>query len=161
MLFGFARARAMNSGNVFTFSSFDTTTTNAPAPTAPIGCRSFNGLYGSFARIAALVVIEIEVSSSVLPSGIDFATKSVPIVPPAPALFSTMTVCPRRVPSLAASTRAMMSLLAPGVNGTISLMPRFGHSPCALAGANSNAERPAASTARRLRRFGKVISSPA
>ena len=36
---------------------------------------------------------------SVVPSGAAFATLAVPIAPPAPGRFSTMTVCPSAAPS--------------------------------------------------------------
>ena len=65
MLFGFARESAINSRSVVTLSSLDTTTTKGPAPTSPIGSRSFKGSYGSFLPLAALVVIEVEANSSV------------------------------------------------------------------------------------------------
>src|SRR5712671_6490168 len=54
----------------------------------------------------------------VWPSGGDFATNSVPIVPDAPGLFSTKNGWSQRACSLGASSRATMSGPAAGVNGT-------------------------------------------
>ena len=63
-----------------------------------------------------------EVSSSTEPSRGDFATKSAPITPAAPALFSTITGTSRRLASGPAMARAMTSLLPPGENGTTILI---------------------------------------
>src|SRR6266850_2247990 len=54
----------------------------------------------------------------VWPSGGDFTTISVPIVPDAPGLFSTKNGWSKRACSLGASSRATMSGPAAGVNGT-------------------------------------------
>ena len=71
-------------------------------------------------------------SRSTDPSRGALATKSAPITPAAPALFSTMTGMSRRCPSGAASARAMTSLLPPGENGTTILIC-FGIGACAAA----------------------------
>src|SRR5919109_2392628 len=55
---------------------------------------------------------------SVLPPGGDFATDPVPIVPPAPARFSTITLRPSAWPSSLAIERAMVSCTAPAPKGT-------------------------------------------
>jgi len=55
----------------------------------------------------------------VWPSGGDFTTISVPIVPEAPGLFSTKKGWSQRACSLGASSRATMSGPAAGVNGTM------------------------------------------
>ena len=65
-------------------------------------------------------------SVSVYPSGAALAAASAPIVPPAPALFSTTTTCPRRSPSFCATMRATMSVEPPGAKPTMSLMGRLG-----------------------------------
>ena len=57
-------------------------------------------------------------SSSVYPSGGDLATSVVPIRPPAPGRFSTITGCPRTCVSPGAMARAVMSMFPPGANGT-------------------------------------------
>jgi hypothetical protein len=54
------------------------------------------------------------------------ATLSVPITPPAPGRFSTTTGCPSFTASASAITRAVKSLPAPAVNGTMSLTGLLG-----------------------------------
>ena len=54
-------------------------------------------------------------SSSVWPSVGDLATTSVPVLPLAPGLFSTMTLVFSASPSGVAMARAMMSDEPPGV----------------------------------------------
>ena len=46
-------------------------------------------------------------------------TPSAPILPPAPAMFSTITDCPQALPSSMPMARAKISVLPPGVNGTM------------------------------------------
>ena len=58
---------------------------------------------------------------SVCPSAADFATKSAPMVPDAPDLFSTMTEVSHKEFILGAKIRATISGPAPAVNGTINL----------------------------------------
>ena len=57
---------------------------------------------------------------SVRPSGLARATCWLPILPVAPATFSTTTGWPSLGDSLSATKRAMMSGPVPGVNGTTS-----------------------------------------
>src|SRR5690349_1793560 len=54
----------------------------------------------------------------VVPSAGDLATEPVPMVPPAPGRFSTITVRPSAAPSSALSERARMSCTPPAANGT-------------------------------------------
>ena len=56
-----------------------------------------------------------------------------PTVPPAPPRLSTMIGCPRAAPSLSPTTRAMMSVVLPAVNGTITLIGLLGQVGCAAA----------------------------
>jgi hypothetical protein len=51
---------------------------------------------------------------------------SVPVVPAAPARFSTITCCPRRSPRRCWTTLAMMSVVPPGGNGTMMRTGRVG-----------------------------------
>lgn len=51
---------------------------------------------------------------SVYPSGADFATNSVAMMPLPPGLFSTMTDCPSRSPSFWPTRRAVTSVPPPG-----------------------------------------------
>ena len=67
------------------------------------------------------------VTISVWPSGGAFATKSVPMLPLAPALFSTTTAWPHFSESFGAMTRARMSMPVPGEKGTISVTGRLGN----------------------------------
>src|SRR4029079_3397256 len=62
------------------------------------------------------------VASNTVPSGGDVYTMSEPIDPPAPVLFSTYTVCPRRVCMPSATSRAATSVPPPGGNGTTILI---------------------------------------
>ena len=55
--------------------------------------------------------------SSVCPSGLALATSAAPTLPPAPALFSTMTGCPRAFCNSGARARASTSVVPPGANG--------------------------------------------
>src|SRR5262245_62380680 len=59
-----------------------------------------------------------ELNSSVYPSGLDFATMFMPIVPVAPARLSITVVIPRFSPSACPKTRARVSLRPPAANGT-------------------------------------------
>src|SRR5688500_15758336 len=74
-------------------------------------------------------------SSSVYPSGTAFATVSAPTEPPAPGRLSMTTCCPKLSPSFWPTRRALMSLDAPGVNGTTHRTGLIGSvaagSPCA------------------------------
>ena len=92
--------------------------------------------------MAALVVNELELNKRMEPSGSPRATASAPIAPPAPGLFSTMTVVPSRALIRCAKARPNKSLLAPGEKGTISLISLGSGASCARAGAP---EKPAAS----------------
>src|SRR6266567_3850193 len=74
----------------------------------------------------------------VWPSGGDFTTTSVPIVPEAPGRFSTKKGWSQRAWSLGASRRATMSGPAAGVNGT---MIRTGRLDIPWASAPSSVKR--------------------
>src|SRR5674476_7214 len=65
----------------------------------------------------AFIVKEDEISNRVLPSGSACATSSAPMMPPAPARFSTIMLRLRRLDNCCATVRPTMSLLAPGANG--------------------------------------------
>ena len=55
----------------------------------------------------------------VYPSGFDLATKSAPMVPAAPDLFSITIVCPKISLILGAIARATISVPPPGAKPTI------------------------------------------
>ena len=62
--------------------------------------------------------------SKVLPSAAALATKFVPMVPPAPAWFSMMTVAPTAWPNSLLKVLATVSCTAPGPKGTMILIKR-------------------------------------
>src|ERR1700755_3395560 len=64
---------------------------------------------------------------SVYPSGGAFFAASVPMMPPAPGLFSTMKVCPIDRVNESATRRATMSVAEPGVNATMILTGLVGY----------------------------------
>ena len=58
------------------------------------------------------------------------------MLPDAPARFSTITLWPRALPQASEISRAAMSTLPPGANGTTRVMGRWGNASAATAGAN-------------------------
>src|SRR6185437_462885 len=75
----------------------------------------------------------VAVTRSTLPSGRDCATNSDPIVPDAPARFSTIVVTPSFWPRYWAMNRARISVVPPGGNGTTILIVCTGNSSaCAV-----------------------------
>ena len=60
--------------------------------------------------------------SRVWPSGLDFATMSAPIDPPAPPRLSTITGCPMDSLMRCATRRATISVVPPAGNGTTILI---------------------------------------
>src|ERR1700694_616754 len=77
--------------------------------------------------------------SSVWPSGSAFATEALPMVPPAPVRFSTITLRPSSVPSSALKARARMSCTPPAANGTTMRMKPCCAEAAVAASANSSA----------------------
>src|SRR3954449_2057081 len=73
---------------------------------------------GSF-ESAALLECDENAMRSVWPSGWLFATRSAPMFPEAPSLFSTNTLWPQRSESFWAMMRPMMSVPPPGAKPTI------------------------------------------
>ena len=71
-------------------------------------------------------VVDTVATPSVYPSGAERAVSLAPTMPPPPALFSTITFWPRALPRGSAITRAMMSVVPPGANGTCSLITLLG-----------------------------------
>ena len=90
------------------------TSTFGTCATPVIGVKSRIGSYGmraySHGLIACVATAPITIVS---PSGGDFATASAPMLPPAPALLSTITT-PRLSLTLSASARAITSSGPPG-----------------------------------------------
>ena len=92
-----------------------------------MGVKSVVGLYGILALIAGLAaVVDTVAIPSEYPSGTARAVSVAPITPPPPALFSTTTGWPRALLNGSAITRAMMSVVPPGANGTCSLIGLLG-----------------------------------
>src|SRR5713226_2103559 len=83
-------------------------------------------------------------SSRMCPSGAALATKSVAILPPAPALFSTRTCWPRLSPRFFCMMRATVSVPPPGANPTTIVTGRAGNVLCANAPPAQDSARRAA-----------------
>ena len=129
----------------------------------PTGAKSRKVSYGSFLNSAALMACVPTVPmTSVLPSAAALATWSLPIVPPAPARLSMITVWCNVLPSASATTRPTVSVVVPGPNGTIILI---GAPSCAAATPAAATSQPATSVATRCLRMRiavgvVVMSSP-
>src|SRR3954462_14273214 len=94
------------------------------------------------------------VSSSVVPSGADFATASAPILPPAPVRFSTITGWPSCSDILAATIRPTVSTAPPAANGTTIRIGRV-RKFCGRVGAAGTHAATATATSQQSRRtFG-------
>src|SRR5712691_4693448 len=74
------------------------------------------------------VMVPLDPSRSVYPSAPAFAAAAVPIRPPAPLRFSTMTCWPRASEKAGARVRAVMSTLPLGGQGTTIFTARVGKS---------------------------------
>src|SRR5947209_12970016 len=73
------------------------------------------------------VMVPLDPSRSVYPSALAFATAAVPIRPPAPLRFSTITCWPRASEKAGATVRAVMSTLPLGGQGPTILTDRLGN----------------------------------
>ncbi len=109
------------------------------------GARSLNGSYGSFIMCGAMVNGPIEPSSSIDPSVGPLATCWCAMLPPAPALLSTITVWPMFSPSFFAIKRAAASAAPPAAKPTTIVTAFFGGKSWADAAPAST--RPAAASA--------------
>src|SRR6516225_9663164 len=97
------------------------------------------------------MAIELTVpTSSVWPSAGALATKPVPMLPPAPDLFSTTNGTPNFACRCCCRMRASKSADPPAANGTTMVTGRCGQASCACAGA---ASATTAATARTRRMF--------
>src|SRR6267378_1694223 len=126
---GLRRACSMSPGTPLTGVFAETTSTLAPLPTSATGARSFFVSKGSDLYSDTLIALGGAATSSVCPSGALFATKSVPILPPEPVRFSTMTGCPSASPRRGASARAVKSVIPPGGKVTTSRIGFEGYWP--------------------------------
>src|SRR5260221_5628342 len=114
------------------------TSRSGPAASSEIGWKSPTGSNGSARNTKRLSTWIEALTSSVWPSGGACATNSLPMLPEAPARFSTTTFCPSRAPSAGASTRATVSTAPPGACGTMIRTARVGYG-WAFAGAGETA----------------------
>src|SRR6185436_11693875 len=115
---GFCFSRLNRSATELTGEFAGTTSSAGPLPSMATGSNDFMMSCGR--RLNAMLVGNAtEISSSVYPSGGDFAACSVPMMPPAPPRLSITTPWPRRSLSCWPMARPTTSLLPPGGNGMI------------------------------------------
>src|SRR4249920_2054292 len=118
---GLALVQAMNSLPLFTGALALTTSTLGVIAMSVIGAKSFAASYGIVLyRLGLTACVDSAPSRIVYPSGADLATKSAPMFPPAPGLFSTTTDWPHASVSRCAIRRPVISSEPPGGNGTTS-----------------------------------------
>ena len=86
----------MNSATLWTGRSLLTTSTSGMRATPATGMIPFAKSNGSDGSNEALMALAVLVSSSVYPSGAEAMTAWVPMLLPAPGLFSTMNGWPSR-----------------------------------------------------------------
>ena len=104
----------MKSRTDFTGSCGWTTSVSWLAAICTTGAKLFTGSNGSFGVSAGVVAKEVAVISRTWPSGAALATKSLPMMPVAPARLSMTTLNFRRSASRGPSVRAAMSAPVPG-----------------------------------------------
>ena len=138
--------RASRSSTVLWGESAATTSRPGVRISPMTGVKSLIGSKLTFWYRLGFAVKLLDVASSVYPSPGERAACSMPILPPAPGLFSTTTACPSRSPRRPAMVRTTTSTPTPGGNGTMILTGRFGQpvSVCACAKGVSSAPRPTA-----------------
>ena len=110
---GSALAIATRSATVFAANDGVTTRSSGTVTSSETGAKSSGVRNGILAISEGLTAWAKAPISSVCPSGADFATKSSPIVPPAPGLLSMTTVWPSASCSLGAIRRAVVSAPPP------------------------------------------------
>ena len=87
--------------------------------TMPKNSKSSSGLYDSLRYSAGVAAMPMWNNNKVWPSGAALATRLAPMVPPAPAVFSTTKLLPGMSLRMAsAKSRATRSVGPPAVNGT-------------------------------------------
>src|SRR6185295_10602144 len=102
-------------------------------------------------RLGEMASVLTSSSSSVWPSLSALATRSAPMLPPAPVLFSTTTGWPMASCSFGPIRRARMSLVPPGANGTMILTGLLKAWAWAAAGTRAKANATTPTSARRAR----------
>jgi hypothetical protein len=127
-----------------------TISTSGVAPTTLIGVMSAIASNGIFLNTLGLITWLFDTMPSVSPSGAALTMAAVPVMPPAPGMFSITTGWPKALPSATEAARTMLSTPEPALIGR---MKRIGLSePCASAGsgaASAAAPAPKPSIARR------------
>ena len=116
----------MNSAKVLILESAPITNTFGIIAIREIGVKSLRKSYGSDLYNEILATKLLGAINSVYPSGADCAATLAPMLPPAPARFSTTTCCPSRFERCSAISLAVMSVLPPGAYGTTSVIGLFG-----------------------------------
>ncbi len=115
MLPGFSLASLIRSATEFTGSAGLTTRTLGTPATSTIGTKSLMWSYGIFEyKLGLMACVPTVPMSSVYPSGGLLATRSEPMLPPAPGRLSTTTDWPSDSVSLCAAARASMSVVPAG-----------------------------------------------
>src|SRR5262245_37046420 len=117
MLSGLAFAASMTSAKVLKRLVGGVATTLGAVPISSTGSRSFSVSNGSVCRNGLTAWVSNTITQ-LLPSGGDFATIAVPMLPDAPGLFSMMMVVLSRCCSPGCTMRAIGSAVPPGGNGT-------------------------------------------
>src|SRR6185503_18290607 len=138
----------MNSLRSFGGSEGWTTSIRPVRASEATGAKSLTESNGSgvFVRCGTRTC-ELPGSRSVWPSGADLSSASEAITVLPPGLFSTITCWPKRSASFGASSRARMSFVPPGENGTRMRIGWVGKGSCASA-PPASASRTAAAAAR-------------
>ncbi|MNI58920.1 hypothetical protein D3C73_1140550 [compost metagenome] len=98
-----------------------TTSTLGTVAICTMGTRSVSGSKGSLASEALTAMGPTELTISVCPSGAARTTNSVPILPPAPGLFSTTKGWPNCLAKVLETLRVRVSVVPPAVNATMTL----------------------------------------
>src|SRR6476659_2067535 len=115
---GLALVQAMNSLTLFTGALALTTSTFGVIAIRVIGAKSFAASYGIVLyKLGLTACVDSAPSRIVYPSGADLATKSAPMLPPAPGLFSTTTDWPHNSLNFCAMPRPTTSSGPPGGKG--------------------------------------------
>src|SRR6266568_4186530 len=113
-------------------AGFTTSTPGGP-PKSAMWVKSRSGSNGKlFESAGAMQCVATPETTSVYPSGAAFATSSEPMMPPAPARFSTMKFSFKISLSLCDTRRPSVSAVPPGAKGTMMRTVLAGH-PCARA----------------------------
>ena len=144
---GCALASAITSCRLVAGRSLRTVITLRTAPVKITGVKSRARSYPGLAYIEGFEPqVPIVHCTSVVPSAVARAASAMPILPPAPPLFSTMIPRGKSAETALTRMRATMSLVPAGVNGTITRTGRSGIWPnagssAAMSANSTNAAR--------------------